>query len=186
MAKDRKQSTIDALNRYYQKQLIADKPKESRAHYGKPEKSVERDCLSFMRGRGWSINIFEAKATWSPSQGAWTQQGMKAGVCDCMGNIVSEGHDDGVAVAVEFKAPGAMSSFNSDKRYLQRKFIVDKINSGAFACVVDSAALLEKIYSRWHEIRATDKSGARQFLISSLPQTRTKTRLEDAPLFDDE
>jgi hypothetical protein len=183
---DHKKRVLDALNKYSQKQLDEGKPKESRAHYGKPEKEVEKDCLVFMRGRGWSVNIFEAKATWSPSQGCWTQQGMKAGVCDCMGNIVSDSHDDGVALAVEFKAPGAISSFNSDKRYLQRKFIVDKINAGAFACVVDSAALLEKIYSRWHEIRATDKSGARQFLISSLPQTRTKTRLEDEPLFDDE
>ncbi len=92
--------------------------------------------------------------------------------------------DGGISVAVEFKAPGALSSFNSEKRYLQRKFIVDRINSNCFACVVDSVARLEFIWTRWMMLKENPDE-ARQFLIASLPQTE-KSRLKDEKLFDDE
>lgn len=179
MGNNKKQSTIDALNRYSQKQLDEGKPKKKRKNK-KPEKEVEAACLKWMRDNGWSVQVLEAKSTWSPSQGRWCQQGMKAGTPDCVGST-----DDGVGAFVEFKAPGRLSSFNSDKRYLQRKFIVDKINTNAFACVVDSAKRLETIYLKWLEIRTQDKNAARNYLLAMLPQKSEKTSLDDKCLFDD-
>jgi len=180
MAIDRKKTTLDALNKFSQRQLDEGKPREIK-HHGKPEKEVEKACLIWMRNLGWSVNVFEAKANWSTTQGAWVQQGMKAGTCDCLGS-----DSEGIGIAIEFKAPGAMSSFNSEKRYLQRKFIVDKINANVFACVVDSVERLELIYFKWNELRASDKGMARTYLLSMLPQKSLKTRLKDETLFDDE
>lgn len=134
-----------------------------------------------MRARGWNVEIYEAKATWSSNAGAWVQKGMKAGTCDCMGNT-----GEGLAIAIEFKAPGALSTFNSDKRYLQKKFIVDKINTNTFACVVDSVSRLEIIFKRWSELVSFDKNSARNYLLSMLPQQQEKTRLKSEKLFDDE
>lgn len=180
MGKNNKQSTLDALNKYSQKCLDEGKPREVK-HHGKPEKEVEKTCVAWMRSRGWSVNIFEAKANWNPEAGAWVQQGMKAGTCDCMGST-----DNGVAIAIEFKAPGRLSTFNSEKRYLQRKFIVDKINANNFACVVDSVDRLENIHKRWSEILAGSGGNmARAYLISMLPPM-SETRLKDDKIFDDE
>lgn len=178
MAKNPKQSTIDALNRHCEKQLEKDKPKRLKTHNAKPEKAVEKACLELMRSWGWSVNIFESKATWNPKAGAWLQQGMKAGTCDCMGST-----DDGVAVAIEFKSPGRLSTFNSEKRYLQRQFIVDKINANNFACVVDSSDRLALIYSRWKMLRLESQNSARSYLISMLPAKSAVKALDEETLF---
>lgn len=186
---DRKKRVTDALNRYYEKQDREIRKlnglSEPRRKNEKPEKEVEKACLEWMRSdkQNWSVEIYEAKATYDPSKGIYRQQSMKAGVCDCMGTL-----PDGISVAIEFKAPGRLSTFNSERRFKQRKFIVDKINSNAFACVVDSVDRLVTIYERWRELRAAnvDFGVARNYLLSMLPQQKEKTRLEDEPLFDDE
>lgn len=179
MANDKKQSTIDALNKYSQRCLDEAKPKELKRHNAKPEKEVEKACLEWMRGMGWSVNIFEAKANWNGR--AWVQQAMRQGTVDCLGNTA-----DGVSVAIEFKAPNCLSTFNSDRRYLQRKFVVDKINTNSFACVVDSVERLKTIYEKWMEISALDKNAARQYLISMLPVVSDRKKVSDSTLFPDE
>lgn len=183
---DHKKSTADALNRFFQKQAdeVAHKPREAapkRERNKSPEKDVERECLKWMRAQGWTVNIYEAKAKWNAQAERFTGTGMKFGTCDCMGNT-----DDGISVAVEFKAPGALSSFNSERRYLQKKFILDRINTNAFACVVDSANRLEAIYLEWRYLRAGSLEAARNFLLRALPQVSEKTRLKSEKLFDDE
>jgi hypothetical protein len=177
MKSDYKKSTLDALNKFSQRQLDEAKPKESRKHYGKPEKEVETACLELMRSWGWTVQVIESKANWNGR--AWVQQGAKAGTADCLGNT-----ENGVSVAIEFKAPGRLSSFNTEKRYLQRKFIVDKINSNCFACVVDSAERLQTIFDRWKSL--SDKGLARAYLLSMLPEKNEKKKLKDDKLFDDE
>jgi hypothetical protein len=175
----KRQSTQDALNRFYEKQItpVSSEPKR---HNKSPEKDVERECLAWMRSRGWTVNVFESKAVWNSKAESWSQSGMKFGTADCLGNT-----DEGVAVAVEFKAKGKLSSFNKETNYLQRKFIIDRINTNAFACVVDSASGLEFIYTKWLEIRAIDKDQAKQFLMAALPQVSEITRLKRDRLFDE-
>lgn len=180
MTKHKRQSTIDALNKYYERQLPNSSPQAPRRKNEKPEKDVEKDCVKWMRDNGWSVNIFEAKATYSPEAGRYIQQGMKAGTCDCIGNT-----DLGVAVAIEFKALGKLSTFNREDNFRQRNFIVTKINSNAFACVVDSVDRLSSIYLRWMELKS-DAGAARNYLLSMLPQVSEKTRLKGERLFDDD
>lgn len=162
---DFKKRVSDALNKF----SIADAkkwgPKTPRMKSNKkPEKETEKECLEWMRMKGWSVQILEAKATWSPSLNRWVNHSMAAGTCDCMGST-----EDGIAVAIEFKAKGRLSSFNKDSNYRQRKFIVDKINANAFACVVDTSERLQAIYERWMYIRQQSKEQAKAFLISQLP-----------------
>jgi len=178
MSDAHKKSVAAALNRFMTKAAKqAAQPKPSRTNQ-KPEKEVEKECLKWMRDKGWNVQIYEAKATWSPAAGQWLQQGMKSGTCDCMGST-SDGH----MVAVEFKAPGRLSTFNSQDRYNQRKFIVDKINSNCFACVTDSAARLEFIFTTW--VKIPDASERRTYLLSMLPQQKESTK-PSPKLFEDD
>jgi hypothetical protein len=132
----------------------------------KPEEAVATECIDWMRAQGWSVTIFEAKATFDPRRGIYRQQAMKAGVADCLGNM-----QDGVSVVVEFKAPGKLTTFARHENVRQQRFLIEKIRSGAFACVVDSAKRLEMIHRKWLEIRNTDGIlEAKNFLMSALPK----------------
>ncbi len=185
MAKDPRDGARNALNKFYQKQadIASNKgvPVERKSPNRRPEKDVEKECLAWMRKMAWTVNIYESKAVWNAKAETWSQSGMRFGTCDCMGNM-----EDGVAVAVEFKAPGKLSSFNREDNFKQRQFIFDRINTNVFACVVDSARRLEEIYEAWLVIRALDKAKAREYLISSLPQISERTRLKSERLFDDD
>lgn len=181
---DRKRSTIEAMNRFYQKQLDENSlapNKKKTTRNAKPEKEVEKACMDLMKSWGWSVSIFEAKATWNPQRNCWMNQAMKAGTCDCMGST-----DEGISVAVEFKALGKRSSFNTEKRHLQKQFILDKIESNAFACVVDSGAMLTEIYNEWKKYRLIDLGQAKRYLISMLPKVSNAKLKKDDNLFDDD
>ncbi len=179
MSKKHRQSTLDALNKFYENQLPKTEPVKSRAPNKSPEKDVEKECLIWMRSQGWTVNIYEAKAKWNSGAERFTSTGMRFGTSDCMGN-----DDKGFAIAVEFKARGRLASFNSEQRYLQRKFIIDRINTNAFACVVDSVERLEEIYNKWISLRG-DLDAAKAYLLAMLPQASEKTRLKRERLFDD-
>lgn len=184
MANEKRSGAANALNKFFEKQE-SDRQKEisgspRKKHNKAPEKDVEKACLAWMRARGWTVNVYEAAARWNSDAGHFTSSGMRFGTSDCMGNT-----DEGIAVAVEFKSPGRLSTFNSEERYLQRKFIIDRINTNAFSCVVDSVERLEMIYSRWHELRS-DLGAARNYLLSMLPQESEKSRLKKERLFDEE
>lgn len=129
---------------------------------GKPEKEVEGECLALMRSWGWDVEIYEAKATYDPRQGRWRQQAMKVGTVDCMGVTGM-----GIAVAIEFKAPGKLSTL----RYNQREFLVNRIQQYAFAAVVDSADLLKTYRNEWESLRKNGNIDlGRDYLLSVLPK----------------
>jgi hypothetical protein len=129
----------------------------------KPERElVQIPCINWMRSRGWSVDVYEAKATFDPRSGSYRQQAMKAGTTDCMGcdNV-------GNSVVIEFKAPGRRSSFNSEKRFLQKKFLLEKLNLGCFAVVVDDVLELERIYFHWLSLASREARIA--YLMGELP-----------------
>jgi hypothetical protein len=137
---------------------------EKRTH-SKPEKVVEKECLLWMRAKGWSVEIYEAKATFDPHTGRYRQQAMKAGTVDCHGNT-----DQGASVYVEFKAPGKLSTFAQERNYRQQQFLRKKIETNVFAVVVDSPERLERLYNGWEFFRRRgDNAKARQFLIAMVP-----------------
>ncbi len=156
-----KDSTKEALDRYLKK---ISRPKSKRAKSGKPEKEVERACLAWMRAKGWSVQIYAASAVYNPSAGRYTGQTMKVGTCDCQGVM-----PDGTAVAVEFKAPGRLKTFNAEKNHRQKEYLVEKIRFNCFGAVVDSARRLEDIFDGYQLALLVSKDQAQMYLMGELP-----------------
>ncbi len=158
---DRKRSTANALNKFLSKQIA--KPGRKR-HNSKPEKEVERACLAWMRSKGWAVEIYEAKATFNPKAGKWIGSTMKAGTVDCQGLM-----SDGTFVAVEFKAPARIATFNAEKNHRQKEYLVEKIRMNAFGCVVDSARRLQDIFDGYADALLVSKDQAQMYLMGELP-----------------
>ncbi len=154
---DHKKSTKEALDRYFTKLA---KPKRNKKNL-KPEKEVEHQCVEWMRAVNWDVGIYEAKASYNPYAGRYISRSMQAGTVDCQGVM-----PNGIFVAVEFKAPGRLKTFNSQRNYRQKEYIVSKILSNAFAVVVDSKDRLEQIYATWKNL---DENKKKDFLMASLP-----------------
>jgi hypothetical protein len=156
---DYKSGVENALKAFDKKHLkLLSGPKRRN---GKPEKDLtELPCLSWMREQGWSVNIFESKATFNPKSGKWLQQSMLKGTVDCIGTD-SLGH----AVFIEFKAPGKLSTL----RVHQQQFIIEKINAGAFAVAVDELDLLKNFYWKWRVKKTHSLEDAKAFLHSQFP-----------------
>lgn len=165
VSEDRKKATEKALHNFlnkYQKDTDKMSGKIKKRTNTKPEKTVEKECLTWMRSQGWNVQIFESKAT--QINGVWRNQAMKAGNADCQGTIPG-----GIACYVEFKAPGRLTTFNNPKNQRQIDFILAKIDMGAFACVTDSVQHLQSIYNIWKEKRAVDPTMAKIYLLDALP-----------------
>ena len=138
-------------------------PTRRNAH---PEKDVEKECLALMRSWNWTVEIYESKATYDPRRGVWRQQAMKAGTLDCMG-VTNQGN----AVAVEFKAPNKLRDILRDEKQNQYDFLISRIHAFAFACVVDSAMLLEDYRNRWEFLRKTGNlDTSRDYLLACVPK----------------
>lgn len=174
MGEDHKKSVAAALQRHHVKAAKQADMRPKR-HNEKPEKDVEKACMKWMREQGFSVQVIESKATYSPKAGTWLQQGAKQGTADCIGNT-----GDGTAVCIEFKAPKKLSTL----KYNQRQFLVDKINTGVFAIVTDSVERLQIIYARWLELRIQSVWGAKSYLLSMLPEE--KKSKEPTELFEED
>lgn len=170
MSEDYKARVQRAIMKHAERELKKNEPKRK---HNKPEKLVEKDCLDWMRSKGWDINIYESKATYSPSAGRYMAQSMKAGTCDCIG-ISNEGEP----VFVEFKAKGKCSTFAKEKNMRQQDFLIAKINLGAFACVVDSANLLEAYYIQWKRRKEESFDAAKAFLLDVLPRSKKQNPID--------
>lgn len=118
--------------------------------------------MIWMNSLNWSVQIISSKAQYNPKAQRWISQAAAAGTCDCIGTM-----PDGTFVAVEFKSKGQIYSFNRPSNARQREYIRNKISSNAFACVVDSAKLLQSIYEAWISIEDVDQKKA--FLFAKLP-----------------
>lgn len=161
--KSPKDRVRDAMEKHHAK--LANK-KQRFTRNRKPEKDIERFCLEWMRAKDWDVQIVEAKATYNPRAGRYLRNiSVSAGTCDCIGTLPS-----GVFVAIEFKAPGRLSTFASDRNVEQRTYLITKIHSGAFACVVDSVSRLEKIYAEYEEALLVSRDKAKNILLGFLPR----------------
>lgn len=125
----------------------------------KPEKLVEREVLSWAFTKGWSINVFDSKSIQTNGK-LRSNPGLIIGCPDLVGNCSL-----GFAVYIELKKHKA----DGVCRLSQRNFLSRKIESNSFACVVDSAEKLDKLYHHWITLRTTSLSDARTFLIKALP-----------------
>lgn len=122
-----------------------------------PEKLVEADVLFWCLKNKWSVDVYDSKGSFSAAQKRYTKnKGMKSGTPDLIGC-----DDKGHAVFVELKTSKTVGSYRQD----QAIFLHNKIESGAFCCVVDSAERLEFLYDCW-----INSEMKKQLLKSELPK----------------
>ena len=126
-----------------------------------PEKDVQHDCVRWLMMNNFTGHIYEAKGGYNNTYGI---------IAVIRGHSDWAGCDEmGRAVYVEFKAKGKLSTL----REHQRNFLIDKIESNAFAVCVDSMDILSRIYSVWNGL-VSDRhfERARKFLMDSLPKQK--------------
>lgn len=156
---------MNSINKYSEKQIVRESTKGKK--YKKPEKITEKECMAWMRGQGWFVNIFEAKSSLD-EYGNYVSSRMKPGTPDCMGIT-----PDGIPIAIEFKAKGKRCSFNKEKNYRQREFISKYIECYGFSVVVDSAERLQEYWSEWSLINSKgQRDEAREYLKNILPKKK--------------
>lgn len=132
---DKMSSTKKALYRYIEKST----PKKSRTkkRNAKPEKQVEKQVLTYLNKNGFSVHVIESKAVFNKAAGRYLKGQTDPGMTDIIGCTPK-----GIAVFVELKAAGKRSTLAEH----QRDFLINKINMGCFACVVDG---VDSVKSHW-------------------------------------
>lgn len=158
--------TQKAIERYIQKQTPSTKPRRKN---GSPEKEVERKVLEWCKQNSWSLDVVDAKATYSMSANRFLRGPTRSGFSDLVGST-----DQGLSVYLELKSPGKISAVR-EKQFL---FLREKIEKNCFAAVIDSVSLLEQIY---REFRLS--KNPRELLLSYLPIPK-EMRDDKAALFD--
>ncbi len=140
----------------------------------RPERDVQDLVMAWLKDNGFSCNVVESKAVYNPKAGRYiTGQAVEgfSDVCGC--------DKHGLAVFIELKAPGRLSTL----RPRQREFLLNKISYNAFACVISSAAGLELLYNNWLKARFSKKrTDAQNMLRLALPNT-PKTKHQSDNLF---
>ena len=126
----------------------------------KPEEIFKKQILAYLLRNGFDIDVIESKAVYSQKLRRYMHSQATPGMSDLIGNDPS-GH----ACFIELKAPKKLKTLREN----QRMFLVRKIESNAFACVVDSIEMFVQIYSDWKHYKLQGEFEARQFLLNMLP-----------------
>jgi len=117
----------------------------------KPEKEVEKEILSYAPLYGFDLTVVDSANVFSHSTKKFTRR-MTSEVCsDLIGN------NGPYACFIELKAKGKLSQFNTPKNIKQKLFIMRKIQSGSFACVVDSMHRLMHIWKLWNDAQTQEE-----------------------------
>lgn len=175
-------STKKALEKYFerehkklQREMTGPKRKNK-----SPEKKVVKDILEWGKKYGLDLDVIEASGYDRIKKAMVHDTKIDPGYPDISGN-----DRFGLAVYIEAKAKGRRSSLRDH----QRQFLMRKINSGAFACVADSAEYVHELYHKWlvcklrvrelsvlrpmmaHDVYIDEKNPTR-LLLDSLPKLR--------------
>lgn len=128
-----------------------------------PEKKVEQEIIQWLKANAFSVDIFDSKATWSPSAKTFRKnRSLVEGCADLLG-VSPEGY----FVAIELKAPKKEVVCRAE----QRTFLERKIRSNGFGIVVSSVGALSESWSSWIAFRKENKLlEAQQYLLNKLPK----------------
>ena len=134
----------------------------------KPEvRFIQLELLPYLRQIGCDVEIIESKAVWSPSAKRYLKGMSEPGHSDIAGNL-----PNGMAIYVEAKSP--LSKITPSKlRDDQWVFLMRKINTNAFAVVVNNVEDLHEMLCHWTGLVEENKlAQAREYLVSKLPKKR--------------
>lgn len=150
-----------ALESYYERQQKElESEQRPRRKNQKPEFEVKKAVMAWLKERGFSCHVIEAKATYSQAAGRYVSGQTEPGVADIFGCT-----PEGVAVFIELKAPGKRYTLKAH----QRDFLKTKIQAGAFAVCVDSVECLEQVWNAFEHRRKMEPKLATALLLRHLP-----------------
>lgn len=123
------------------------------------EKLVEIEFKHWFYLNGWSMDVYDSKATFSKEGIYRRSKSLKIGTPDYVGCCPL-----GYGAFVELKAPGKEKVC----RFEQREFLIKKIRANAFGIVTSSPEHLKKVYEEWLGLRISKES--QDLLINYLPK----------------
>lgn len=133
----------------------------------KPEAVIEAEIYKHLNSIGWSIDFYESSTFGiNPEYQDYKVRPGHSDLAGCMPN--------GTAAYIEVKNKGKRSTLSST----QREFLVEKINSNAFAVCADSLDYVLKSFEAW-----LSAPSRKAFLLKELP--RDKDSSSDASLFNE-
>ena len=169
---DYKSGVQNAMKKYHSKQLNQGLTRESRGKYKKPEKDTEKQVMAWAKEAGLNLHVIEA-STYNSRTGTFGDAKVQAGFSDLVGNT-----SHGLACYIELKAKDRRSNLSDS----QREFLIEKVEQGCFAVVVDSRDRVERYWKQFCSLKNLDER--KSFLMECLPKKRTSRKNErDAPLF---
>ena len=149
--------------------------KKKKTKNEKPEKVTEAEVIQWLSDRKFNFNVVEAKAVYSVSAGRYLSGQTDPGFSDIVANDSS-----GRAFFIELKAKGKKSTLKSH----QYIFLKEKIEMNCFACVCDSAEMLDKIYLKWGSFLARgEHEMAMDYLLEQLYVPKEIREMDSEPLF---
>lgn len=138
------------------------KPRKKRKKPVQRELPVQKDIIKQLRNHGFSVHRVEAKAFVDDGNIKYSET--EAGVSDIIGN-----DKHGYATYIEVKAPGKLRTLRRSQYF----FLVEKINTGCFACVADSFDLVMDRYKMWFSMitgSPYERQEAAKYLFDHLPK----------------
>lgn len=124
------------------------------------EKNIYQPIIDYLLASGHYAGYFESSAALGSKKSMRRRQYVPKGWPDISGYFRS-----GVAILIEVKAPNQLA-FGLKLNQLLR--LLDAIESGCFACVVDGVPLLRDMLEEWRDIESP--IDRRLFLLTHLPQ----------------
>lgn len=157
-------SAKDALAKFCERHAKdLERDSRPRRKNAKPEFAVKKAVMRWLADNGFAVNAIEARAVFNPASGRYLNGQTDPGVSDILGVA-----PNGIAVAIELKAPGRRSTLKAH----QREFLLKRIELGAFAVCVDSAECLELIWNDFIHRRQMEPQLGKAALLRHLPIER--------------
>jgi hypothetical protein len=175
MDKNRRESIMNAINSFEQKnkpkKVLPKKKKKNTS----PESDFVKSFLKFVKTLDgyFEIHTIEAKAVWNVEAGRYVNGQAESSFPDMVGN-----DKYGNVLYIEAKAPGKRSTLSLG----QYEFLKRKIEMNCFAVCIDSVDLFKELYKKW--LKGSGDS-RKQLLINELPLSKKNKAIlnDDEPLF---
>lgn len=168
---DHKKSTLQALQKYHQRQINQGVTREPKRKNKQPEKDTQKQVMSWAKDNGVFLHVIES-SSYDPRLGRRGIQKAQSGFSDLVGNT-----SEGLTLYIELKAKDRRSNLSE----LQRQFLESKIDQSCFAVVVDSRARLEQYWKGFWSLKNPSEKVI--YLKNCLPK---KKNAKDQPLFKSE
>lgn len=176
MNKNRRESIMNAINSFEQKNKPKKVTRNRKKKNSSPESDFVKDFLKIVKSLDgyFEIHTIEAKAVWNVDAGRYVNGQAESSFPDMVGNDIY-----GNVLYIEAKAPGKRSTLSLG----QYKFLKRKIEMNCFAVCIDSIDSFKELYKKWLK---SSRECKKQLLLNELPLSKKNKAIlnDNEPLFD--